>query len=135
MRTPVEILRDASTIAVVGASPRPERPSHGVFRYLLAQGYDVIPVRPAGCDEILGVPCVRSLAEIDRPIDLVDVFRRSEFTADVAREAVAAGAGAVWLQLGLVSAEARRIAESGGLDYVEDLCTAVVHRYEVREAG
>lgn len=135
MRTPVEILRDARTIAVVGASPRPERPSHGVFRYLLAQGYDVIPVRPADCDDVLGVPCVGSLAEIDRPIDLVDVFRRTEHTPDVARQAVEVGAGAVWLQLGLVSAEARGIAEAGGLDYVEDLCTAVVHRYEVREAG
>ncbi len=134
MRTPAEILQEARTIAVVGASPLPERPSHGVFRYLLAQGYDAIPVRP-DCDEVLGIPCVRSLAEIDRPIDLVDVFRRSEFTPEVAQEAVEAGAGALWLQLGVVSAEARRIAEEGGLEYVEDLCTAVVHRYEVREAG
>lgn len=76
-----------------------------------------------------------SSAEIDWPIDLVDVFRRPEFTPAVAAEAVAARAGALWLQLGVVSAEARRIAESGGLDYVEDLCTAVVHRYEVRDAG
>ena len=101
------------------------------MRYLLAQGYDAIPVRPADCDEVLGVPCVRSLAEIDRPIDLVDVFRRPEFTPDVAVAAVAVGAGALWLQLGIVSADARRIAESAGLDYVEDLCTAVVHAREV----
>ena len=133
MRTPAEILRDARTIAIVGASPRPERPSNGVMRYLLAQGYDVIPVRPIGCDEVLGVPCARTLAEIDRPIDLVDVFRRAELTPPHAEEAVAVGAGALWLQLGIVSAESRRIAEAAGLDYVEDLCTAVVHRYEVRE--
>ena len=131
MRTPAEILRDARTIALVGASPRPNRPSHGVMRYLLEHGYRVIPVRPRDCDEVLGVPCVASLAEVDEPIDLVDVFRRPEFCADVARDAVAAGAGAVWLQLGIVSSEARRIAVEAGLDYVEDACTAIVHRREV----
>ena len=131
MRTPAEILRDARTIAVVGASPRPNRPSHGVMRYLLEHGYRVVPVRPRDCDEVLGVRCVASLAEIDEPVDLVDVFRRPEFCVDVAREAVAAGAGALWLQLGIVSPEARRIAVEGGLDYVEDLCTAIVHRREV----
>jgi uncharacterized protein len=101
------------------------------MRYLLAQGYRCIPVRPGDCDEVLGVPCVQSLAEIEEPVDLVDVFRRPEFCADVAREAVAAGARALWLQLGIVSAEARRIAEEGGLDYVEDACTAIVHRQAV----
>jgi len=132
VRTPAEVLRDAKTIALVGASPNPDRPSHGVMRYLLAQGYDVIPVRPDGCDEVLGVPCVRSLAEIDRPIDLVDVFRRAEHTPPHAEEAVRVGADALWLQLGIVSAESRRIAEAAGIDYVEDLCTAVVHAEEIR---
>ena len=97
------------------------------MRYLLEQGYRVIPVRPA-VREVLGVPCVASLAEIDVPIDLVDVFRRADACPGVAREAVEAGAKAVWLQLGLVSPEARRIAEAGGLEYVEDECTAIVHR-------
>ena len=133
MRTPVEILRDAKTIAMVGASPKADRPSNSVMHYLLRQGYDVIPVRPAGCDEVLGVSCVRTLTEIDRPIDLVDLFRRAEFTPEHAREAVEVGAGALWLQLGIVSDESRAIAEAAGLDYVQDLCTAVVHRYEVRE--
>jgi predicted CoA-binding protein len=133
MRTPAEILRDAKTIALVGASPKADRPSNSVMHYLLRQGYDVIPVRPADCDDVLGVPCVRTLAEIGRPIDLVDVFRRSELTPAHAQEAVDVGAGALWLQLGVVSAESRAIAEAAGLDYVEDLCTAVVHRYEVRE--
>ncbi len=128
MRTPDEILRETKTIALVGASPNPSRPSHGVMRYLLAQGYRVIPVRPADCDEVLGVPCVQTLADIDEPIDLVDVFRRPEHTPQHAREAVAAGARALWLQLGIVSPEARSIATEAGLDYVEDLCTAVVHR-------
>jgi predicted CoA-binding protein len=126
-RSPAEILRDARTIALVGASPRPERPSNSVMGYLLRQGYRVIPVRPVGPAEILGQPRVASLAEIAEPIDLVDVFRRSEFCPDVARQAVEAGARALWLQLGVVSAEAKEMAENAGLDYVEDECTAIVH--------
>jgi uncharacterized protein len=126
-RSPAEILAKARTIALVGASPRPERPSNSVLRYLLGQGYRVIPVRPLGPPEILGQKRVATLGEIEEPIDLVDVFRRSEFCPDVARQAVAAGAGALWLQLGIVSTEARAIAEEAGLDYVEDECTAIVH--------
>ena len=127
MRTPAEILSEAHTIALVGASPNPARPSHRVMRYLLGQGYRVIPVRPL-VREVLGMRCVASLGEIGEPIDLVDVFRRAEFCPQVAEEAVAAGAKALWLQLGIVSPEARGIAEAGGLDYVEDECTAIVHR-------
>jgi uncharacterized protein len=99
--------------------------------YLLEQGYRCIPVRPVGCDEVLGVPCVRSLAEIEEPIDLVDVFRRPDACPDVAREAAAAGASSLWLQLGIVSPEARRIAEAAGLDYVENECTKIVHAREL----
>ena len=124
------ILRDAKTIAVVGASPRQHRESNGVMRYLLSQGYRCIPVRP-DCDEVLGIPCARTLLDIDEPIDLVDVFRRPEHCPEVAREAVAVGAKALWLQLGIVSPEARRIALDGGLDYVENACTAIVHSREV----
>jgi predicted CoA-binding protein len=127
MRSPSDILRAASTIALVGASPRPGRPSNGVMGYLLNAGYRVIPVNPT-CDEVLGIECVPSLAAIHEPIDLVDVFRREEHAAPLAREAAAVGAGAFWLQLGLRSAEARRVAIESGMDYVEDLCTAVVHR-------
>ncbi len=126
--SPQEILAATKTIAVVGASPKTWRPSHDVMRYLLEQGYDVIPVRPRDCDEVLGVPCVASLGEIDRHVDLVDVFRRAEFTPDIAREAVAIGADALWLQMGIVSAEAREIAERAGVSYVENACTKVVHR-------
>jgi predicted CoA-binding protein len=129
MRSPEQILAESKTIALVGASPKPSKPSYGVMGYLLDAGYRVIPVRPLDCQEIHGVLCVASLAEIDEPIDLVDVFRRPEYTPDHAREAVAAGAKALWLQLGIRSAEARRIAADGGLDYVEDACTAVVHRH------
>jgi predicted CoA-binding protein len=125
-RTPAEILSEAHTIALVGASPRPERPSHQVMRYLLEQGYRVIPVRP-NRTEILSVSVAHSLADIEEPIDLVDVFRRAEFCPAVAEDAVAAGAKALWLQLGIVSPEARAIAERAGLDYVENECTAIVH--------
>lgn len=131
MRSPAEILASAKTIAMVGASPNSDRPAFGVMRYLLAEGYRVIPVRPLDCDEVLGVPCVATLAEIEEPIDLVDVFRNLEACPGHAREAVEAGAKALWLQLDLVSPEARRIATEAGLDYVEDACTAVVHRREV----
>ncbi len=126
-----ELLRNAKTIAVVGASPSPNRESHGVMRYLLNQGYRCIPVRP-DCDKVLGIPCVPTLLDIEEQIDLVDVFRRPEFCAAHAREAVDAGAKALWLQLGIVSAEARAIADSAGLDYVENACTAVVHARGLR---
>jgi uncharacterized protein len=95
--------------------------------YLLRAGYRVVPVNPLAA-EVLGRRCVSSLAELEEPVDLVDVFRRPEHCGEVAREALAAGAGALWLQLGIVSAEARQVAEEAGMDYVEDACTAVVHR-------
>jgi hypothetical protein len=123
---PFRLVRDARTIAVVGASPDPSKESHGVMRYLLAHGYRCIPVRPDGAT-VLGVPSVAALGEIEGRIDLVDVFRRPEHCAAHASEAVAAGAGGLWLQLGIVSAEARAIAEAAGVPYVENACTAVVH--------
>jgi predicted CoA-binding protein len=135
VRSPVQILAESRTIALVGASPKPERPSHGVMRYLMAQGYRVIPVRPLDCDEVHGVPCVSSLREIDEPIDLVDVFRRVDACPDVAHEAAEVGAKAVWLQLDLVSPEARAIATDAGMDYVEDECTAIVHRRSLTPRG
>jgi predicted CoA-binding protein len=127
VRSPEEILRETKTIAVVGASADPARPSHGVTAYLLRAGYRVVPVNPFG-GEVLGLRCLASLAELEEPVDLVDVFRRPEHCGEVAREAAAAGAGALWLQLGVVSPEARRVAEEHGMDYVEDACTAIVHR-------
>ena len=127
MRTPGEILAETRTIALVGASPKPERPSNSVMRYLLAEGYRVIPVRPHRT-EILGIPCVDSVTDIEEQVDLVDVFRRAEFCPEVAEQAAAAGAKALWLQLDIVSPESRAIAERAGMDYVENACTAIVHR-------
>jgi predicted CoA-binding protein len=127
VRTPEEILRTAQTIAVVGASPDSSRTSHRVMRYLQRVGYRCIPVNP-NADDVLGERCYPALADLPEPVDLVDVFRRAEYCADVAREAAAIGAPALWLQLGLRSAEARDVAEEAGMEYVEDACTAVVHR-------
>jgi predicted CoA-binding protein len=102
------------------------------MRYLLENGYRVIPVRPL-VSEVMGVRCVGSLTEIEEPIDIVEVFRRAEFCPSIADEAVAVGAKALWLQLGILSSEARAIAERAGLDYVEDECAAIVHRALVGE--
>lgn len=125
------LLARARRIAVVGASSRPHRPSHGVFEYLQRAGYDVIPVNPNETS-VLGVPAVATLAEAaavaSGPIDIVDVFRKPAACPGVAAEAVAIGARALWLQLGVISWEAARIAAGGGLDVVMDRCTAVEHR-------
>ncbi len=115
---------------MVGASANPERPSHGVMRFLLERGYEVVPINP-NCDEVLGVRSYPSLEEATAAtgtFDLVDVFRRPEHTPDIARSAVAGGAGALWLQLGVVNWEAARIAHEAGLPVVMDRCTAIEHR-------
>ena len=122
MRSPEQILREARTIAVVGASPNPRRPSHGVMRYLLERGYRVIPVRPLDCDEVLGVPCVPSLLDLDEPVDVVDVFRRSDAAGRHVDEAIAVGARAVWLQLGVIDHAAAERAAAAGLHVVMDRC-------------
>jgi predicted CoA-binding protein len=123
-----ELLRRTRTIAVVGLSANPERPSNQVAWYLHHQGYRLFGVNPlCPAPELFGVPVFLSLADLPEPVDLVDVFRRPEYTPAVAREAVAAGAGAIWLQLGIRNAEARAIAEEAGLAYVEDRCLKVDH--------
>ena len=119
-----KILSYARRIAVVGLSADPGRASHGVARALLDQGYEIVPVNPT-IDEVLGLRSYPSLADVPGEIDVVDVFRRSEFLEEVARDAAAVGAKALWLQMGLRSEAARRIAEEAGMDYVEDLCLKV----------
>ena len=126
----LDLLSAARRIAIVGASPDRMRPSNSVMRYLLHQGYECVPVNPTVRD-VLGVPAfgsVEEAAEAAGPFDIVDVFRRPEFTPDVARSAVSSGSGTLWLQLGVVSWEAARIAHDGGLDVVMDRCTAIEHR-------
>jgi hypothetical protein len=132
-----QLLLDTTTIAVVGLSANPDRPSNQVAWYLHHQGYRLFGVNPQCPDQkVFGVPVVASLDEVPEPIDMVDVFRRPEYTPDVARQAVAVGARSLWLQLGIASPEARAIAEAGGLRYVEDHCLKVEHaRLLGRSAG
>jgi predicted CoA-binding protein len=123
-----ELLEKARVIAVVGLSANPDRPSNQVAWYLHHQGYELYGVNPlCGRDEVFGVPVVPSLDQVPKAIDVVDVFRRAVHTPAVARDAVAVGAGALWLQLGISNPEARAIAEQGGLAYVEDKCMKVEH--------
>jgi hypothetical protein len=126
----LELLARARRVAVVGASQDRSRPSHSVMNYLLHQGYDCVPVNPTVRD-VLGLPTFGSLEQAvaaSGPFDIVDVFRRPEFTPAVARSAVATGCGALWLQLGVVDWEAAQIAHAGGLAVVMDRCTAIEHR-------
>jgi predicted CoA-binding protein len=123
-----DLLLGTKVIAVVGLSANPDRPSNQVAWYLHHQGYRLFGVNPACPEpEVFGVPMLPSLDQVPEPIDLVDVFRRPEHTPEVAREAVTAGARALWLQLGIRSDEARAIATEAGLRYVEDRCLKVEH--------
>jgi predicted CoA-binding protein len=125
-----DLLARSRRIAMVGASPNPMRPSHGVMRYLLDHGYDVVPINP-NVDSVLGRPAFATLEEAvaaTGAFDLVDVFRRPEHTPDIAQAAVDTGSGALWLQLGVVNWDAARIASEAGLPVVMDRCTAIEHR-------
>jgi predicted CoA-binding protein len=116
-----KILRSARTIAVVGLSANPRRPSHGVARYLQRAGYRIIPVNP-NIDEVLGERAYPTLSELPEPVDVVEVFRRSEFAGAIVDEAIAIGVGAVWLQDGVVDEAAAERARAAGLDVVMDDC-------------
>jgi predicted CoA-binding protein len=136
-RTPQEILRSARTIAVVGASRDPRKPGGSVPYALQRRGFRIIPINPFA-DELFGERVYRTLAEVPEKIDLVDVFRPPADAPDIARQAAAAGAKALWLQLDITSDEARRIAEAAGMEYVEDSCTGVVaalHRIDKTRAA
>jgi predicted CoA-binding protein len=124
-----EALESAETIAVVGCSPNPLRPSNEIARYLLDAGYRVVPVNP-GHREILGQPCYRSLLEIpsDVRVDVVDVFRRSDAVAGIADQAIERRVPFVFLQLGVVDAAAARRLEASGIGVAMDRCILVEHR-------
>jgi predicted CoA-binding protein len=127
----VELLSSAKTIAIAGLSDNPDRPSYGVAQYLQQHGYRIIPVNPA-IDSVLGEKSFASLADIPEKVDLVDVFRRSEFVPDLADEAIAIGARCLWLQLGVIHEEAAQKARDAGLLVVMDRCLAVEHMHSVR---
>lgn len=127
---PARLLGRTRRIAMVGASPDPARPSHGVMSQLLDAGYDVVPVNPT-VQSVLGriaYPTLEDAVAATGTFDMVDVFRRPEFTPDIARSAVATGARSLWLQLGVVNWEAAQIARDGGLEVVMDRCTAIEER-------
>jgi predicted CoA-binding protein len=118
------LLRTYDTITVVGASRDPGKEAHAIPAHMQKHGWRIIPVNPYA-DEVFGEQAYPTLADVPEPLGLVDVFRPSEDAADIVRQAIAAGATAVWLQLGIVSAEARALAEAAGIAYVEDRCLAV----------
>lgn len=118
-------LSDATVVAVVGASSDPERPSYGIFQKLLAAGYRVVPVNPNE-REVLGQKAYATLADVPYPIDIVDVFRRPEYTPAVADDAVRVKARMLWLQSGIVNEDAAERAKAGGLTVVMDACLGVM---------
>lgn len=122
-----EILQKAKTIAVVGLSSDPGRPSHGVSAYMQAAGYRIIPVNPNE-QEVLGEKSYARLEDVPEKIDIVDIFRRTEDVPPVVESAITIGAGAVWMQLGIRNAEAAEKARAAGLAVVEDKCILVEHR-------
>lgn len=124
---PAALMRSARTIAVVGVSPRPDRPSHEVAAYLIDAGYTVYLVNPAADGEILGRLVYDSVAALPEPVDIVDIFRRPADVPPVVADAIAAGAGAVWMQLAIVNEDAARAAHTAGLAVVMDRCTKIEH--------
>ncbi len=121
-----DILSRTKTIALVGASPKPNRPSHGVMAFLQARGYRVIPVNPASAGAtILGETCRASLADIDEPIDMVDMFRVADAAPGVVEEAIAVHARTLWMQQGIRHDGAAAAAEAHGIDVVMDRCPAI----------
>ena len=121
-----ELLTSARNIAMVGASDRPDRPSHGVMKFLQSHGYRVFPVNPQITGEhVHGEFVWRELAQIGEPIDIVDIFRRPQAAGEAVDEAIAVGAKAVWLQLGIVNEEAAQRAEQAGLQVIMDRCIKI----------
>jgi uncharacterized protein len=131
------LLAETRTIAMIGASDRPDRPSYGVMAYLQSRGYRVIPVNPQITGEhVHGEYIWRSLDQIGEPIDMVDIFRRSEAAGEAVDEAIAAGAKSVWMQLGVVNEEAAARAEAAGLKVVMNRCPKMeIPRLSVPRVG
>ena len=111
-------------IVIIGASDDPGRASFAIASYLLGQQYEVVPVNP-NHSSVIGLKCYASLADVPGRVELVNVFRRPEYCGDVARDAIARGATGLWLQSGIRSDEARRLAQQAGIDYIEDRCIMV----------
>jgi len=123
-----DILQNYKTIAVVGLSPKSYRPSHSVAAYLADAGYTIIPVNP-GQSEILGQKCYKKLSDIPGPVEVIDIFRRSESVLPIVEEAIQIGAKVVWMQSGIVNELAAKLALDAGLDVVMDACMKTEHAY------
>ena len=121
-----ELLTNATTIAIVGASPNPDKAPYGIMQKLLSAGYNVVPINPKET-EILGQRSYPSLIDVPEPIDIVDVFRRAEDTPAIADDAITIGAKALWLQTGIASEDAAARAKAGGLMVVMDACIGATH--------
>lgn len=120
------VLRSTRTIALLGASPKPERPSHEVMEFLLRRGYSVFPVNPAlAGTQLMGQPVYGELADIPGTVDMVDVFRNARFLPDIVNEVVQCGVSTLWTQLGVVDVDAAARAEAHGLAVVMDRCPAI----------
>ena len=122
-----ELLRSAKTIAVVGLSDRRMRPSYGVSQYMQSVGYRIIPVNP-NITEVLGEKAYARLEDVPEHIDIVDVFRRSEYVPEIVESAIRVGAGAIWMQEGVVHEQAAKRASEAGLTVVMDRCILKEHR-------
>jgi predicted CoA-binding protein len=124
-----DILESAKTIAVVGLSDDPRKPSYWVSEYMQAAGYEIIPVNPNRAGKLIhGQLVYEALADIPQPVDIVNVFRPAQVTPKIAEQAVAIGAKVLWLQLGIQNEEAARIARDGGLTVVMNRCISSEHR-------
>jgi len=125
---PAQILRAYQTIAVVGLSPKPERPSHEVALYMRAAGYEIIPVNP-GHEQLLGVRCYPDLASIPQRVEIVCIFRNAKEVPAIVKQAIAIKAKVVWMQLGIVHVEAAAMARDAGLQVIMDRCLMVDHQF------
>ncbi len=121
------ILQETKRIAIVGISDKPDRPSYRVSKYLLEAGYEIIPINPI-LHQVHGVKAIKSLSELERDVDLINVFRRSEETVAIAKEAALTNAKVLWLQLGIFNDESAEIAQAAGQKVVMDRCILIEHQ-------
>jgi predicted CoA-binding protein len=125
-----KVLRESKTIAVIGLSPKEDRPSHYVSAYMKVQGYKIIPVNP-GQTQLLGEPCYKSLLDVPGPVDIVDIFREPSAVPAIVEEAIQKKAKVIWMQLGIVHNEAAQRAKDAGLTVIMNKCIMVEHRNHI----